>query len=178
MAEIAVAPESSATQEAERWLGAFETALADRDAAAAAALFATDSYWRDLVAFTWNLKTVEGREGVADLVEHTAGQTGAHGFHVTEPAAEADGVTEAWIAFETGVGRGSGHLRLKEGKAWTLLTTLDELKGHEEPRGPARPRGVAHGAEPDRESWLERRRREAEELGVTTQPYEIGRAHV
>ena len=87
MAEIAVAPESSATQEAERWLGAFETALADHDAAAAAALFATDSYWRDLVAFTWNLKTVEGQEGVADLVEHTAGQTGAHGFHVTEPAA-------------------------------------------------------------------------------------------
>jgi putative flavoprotein involved in K+ transport len=171
MADIAVAPESSATQEAERWLSAFETALADRDAAAAAALFATDGYWRDLVAFTWNLKTVEGREGVADLVEHTAGQTGAHGFHVTEPAAEADGVTEAWIAFETDVGRGSGHLRLKEGKAWTLLTTLDELKGHEEPRGPARPRGVEHGAEPDRESWLERRRREAEELGITTQPY-------
>ncbi|HEY0361199.1 MAG TPA: hypothetical protein VGC83_02900, partial [Solirubrobacteraceae bacterium] len=173
MAEIAVAPESSATQKAERWLGAFETALADRDAAAAAALFATDSYWRDLVAFTWNLKTVEGQEGVADLVEHTAGQTGAHGFRVTEPAAEADGVTEAWIAFETEVGRGSGHLRLKEGKAWTLLTTLDELKGHEEPRGSARARGVAHGAEPDRETWLERRRREAEELGATAQPYVV-----
>jgi putative flavoprotein involved in K+ transport len=173
MAEIAVAAESTATQEAERWLGAFETALADCDAAAAAALFATDSYWRDLVAFTWNLKTVEGPEGVADLVEHTAGQTGARGFHITEPAAEADGVTEAWIAFETEVGRGSGHLRLKEGKAWTLLTTLDELKGHEEPRGPGRPRGVAHGADRNRATWLERRRREAEELGVTTQPYVV-----
>ena len=113
MAETAVVPESTATQETERWLRAFETALADRDAAAAAELFATDCYWRDLVAFTWNLKTVEGREGVADLVEHTAGQTRAHGFHVTEPAAEADGVTEAWIAFETEVGRGSGHLRLR-----------------------------------------------------------------
>jgi putative flavoprotein involved in K+ transport len=173
MAEIAVAAESTATQEAERWLGAFETALADCDAAAAAALFATDSYWRDLVAFTWNIKTVEGPEGVADLVEHTAGQTGARGFHITEPAAEADGVTEAWIAFETEVGRGSGHLRLKEGKAWTLLTTLDELKGHEEPRGPGRPRGVAHGADRNRATWLERRRREAEELGVTTQPYVV-----
>jgi putative flavoprotein involved in K+ transport len=173
LAEIAVAPESAATQEAERWLGAFETALANRDAAAAAALFATDSYWRDLVAFTWNLKTVAGREGVADLVEHTAGTTDAHGFRVTEPAAEADGVTEAWIAFETEVGRGSGHLRLREGKAWTLLTTLDELKGHEEPRGDDRPRGVEHGAEPDRESWLERRRREAEELGFARQPYVV-----
>ena len=75
MAETAVVPESTATQETERWLRAFETALADRDAAAAAELFATDCYWRDLVAFTWNLKTVEGREGVADLVEHTAGQS-------------------------------------------------------------------------------------------------------
>ena len=78
------------------------------------------------------------------------GTTGAHGFHVTEPAAEADGVTEAWIAFETEVGRGSGHLRLKEGKAWTLLTTLDELKGHEEPAraGPAARRRARRRARP------------------------------
>src|SRR4029079_13480452 len=131
------------------------------------------SYWRDLVAFTWNLKTVEGQDGVADLVEHTAAQTGARGFRVTEPATEADGVTEAWIAFETEVGRGSGLLRLREGKAWTLLTALDELKGHEEPRGPGRPRGVEHGADRERETWLEQRRREAEELGVTTQPYVV-----
>jgi len=62
LAEIAVAPESAATQEAERWLGAFEAALANRDAAAAAALFATDSYWRDLVAFTFvNKSDFSGR---------------------------------------------------------------------------------------------------------------------
>src|SRR4051794_41575824 len=94
MAEIAVAPESSATQKAERWLGAFETALADHDAAAAAALFATDSYWPDLVAFTWHLKNVEGQEGVADLLEHTARQTRAHGVPLTPTAADADRATE------------------------------------------------------------------------------------
>src|SRR4051794_36808672 len=100
MTEIAVAPDSAATQEVDRWLDAFETALADGDAATAAALFETDGFWRDVVAFTWNIRTVEGPDGVADLVEHTARSTGAHGFHTTEPAAEADGVTEAWIAFE------------------------------------------------------------------------------
>ena len=36
------------------------------DAAAAADLFATTSFWRDLVSLTWNIKTVEGREGVRD----------------------------------------------------------------------------------------------------------------
>ena len=53
------------------WLGAFESALKARDIAAAAGLFATESYWRDLVAFTWNLKTVEGRDGVTDLLNAT-----------------------------------------------------------------------------------------------------------
>ena len=40
---------------------------------------------------------------------------------------------ESGIGFETAVGRGVGHLRLRDGKAWTLLTTMYELKGHEEP---------------------------------------------
>ncbi len=79
-------------------------------------------------------------------------------------------MTEAWLAFETDVGRCHGHLRLKEGKAWTLLTTLDELKGHEEPKLHERPKGVEHGADPERETWLEARVREAEELGYETQP--------
>ncbi len=155
----------------DQWLGSFEEALASGDGAAAAALFADDAFWRDLVAFTWNIKTVEGPEGVQDLVEHT--DAGAHGFRTTEEPATADGVTEAWIAFETAAGRGSGHLRLRDGKAWTLLTALDELKGFEEPKGPGRPKGVDHGASRDRLSWLEARQKEAEELGYETQPYVV-----
>ena len=41
-----------------------------------------------------------------------------------EDASEADGITESWIQFETAVGRGFGHLRLKDGRIWTLLTTM------------------------------------------------------
>ncbi len=53
---------------------------------------------------------------------------------MTGPAEEADGVTTAWITFETATGRCSGLLRLTGDQgAWTLLTTLDELKGYEEP---------------------------------------------
>ena len=155
----------------DQWLGNFEEALASGDAAAAAELFADDSYWRDLIAFTWNLKTVEGPAGVRDLIEHT--DAGAHGFRTTEEPTETDGLTEAWIAFETSVGRGSGLLRLRDGKAWTLLTSLYELKGFEEPKGPGRPMGVDHGADRDRLSWLERRQKEAEELGYETQPYVV-----
>ena len=136
------------------WLSAFEAALQARDVEAAAALFATESYWRDLVSFTWNLKTVEGRDGVAALLTETLETTDPSGFATEEPPDEADGVVTAWIVFETGVGRGRGLLRLMEedgeDRAWTLLTTLYELKGHEEPRGTHRPMGAEHGANKER----------------------------
>ncbi|MBW0114520.1 flavin-containing monooxygenase [Pseudonocardia abyssalis] len=153
----------------DEWLGAFQAALTSGDADAAAALFGAESFWRDLVAFSWNLTTVEGPEGVADLLRNT--DAGATDFRTTEEPAEADGVTTAWIAFETAVGRGSGLLRLTaDGKAFTFLTTLDELKGHEEPSRDRRPMGAEHGANPDRVTWLESREKEAAELGYTTQP--------
>jgi putative flavoprotein involved in K+ transport len=154
------------------WLSSFEAALTEGDSEAAAALFAEESFWRDLVAFTWNIKTLEGPAEVKDMLDHTLGQAKPRGWRTVEPPAEAEGVTEAWIEFETEVGRGRGHLRLKDGRAWTLLTTLHELKGHEEHAGPGRrPQGVEHGADPDRETWLEQREREAAELGYETQPY-------
>jgi putative flavoprotein involved in K+ transport len=160
----------SAAAQVDQWLERFAGALEAGDAATASKLFAGESFWRDLVAFTWNIRTVEGPAGVRDMLEHTLGHVRPTGWRVTEEPAEAEGVTEAWLAFETAVGRGVGHVRLRDGKAWTLLTTLEELKGHEEPRGFNRPKGVDHGADPDRESWLEQRRREAEELGYATQP--------
>ena len=164
---------SPAATEVDEWLERFGAALEQGDAAGAAELFAEESYWRDLVAFTWNIKTVEGRAGITDMLEHTLGHVKPRGWHATEEPTTADGVTDAWIEFETDVGRGTGHLRLIDGKAWTLLTTLDELKGHEQGLGPRRPKGVHHGADPERHTWLEDRQREAEELGYTTQPYVV-----
>ncbi|MET9631894.1 NAD(P)/FAD-dependent oxidoreductase [Lentzea sp. NPDC006480] len=114
------------------WLTRFESALKARDAEVVSALFAPESYWRDLVAFTWNIKTAERREEIADLAK--ACDVGPSGFRVTEPPVEHDGVTEAWLEFETSVGRGKGHLRLTSEGAYTLLTTLEELKGFEERR--------------------------------------------
>ncbi len=157
------------------WLSAFEDALEARDVPRAAGMFATQSFWRDLVAFTWNLKTVEGREGVADLLTATLATTDPSAFATSEPPTEEDGVVTAWFTFETGTGRGSGLLRLVEedgvDAAWTFLTSLEELKGFEEPRGPRRPMGAAHGADKHRATWAEQRQAEAESLGSTTQPY-------
>lgn len=155
------------------WLGRFEEALAARDVEAAAALFAVDSYWRDLVSFTWTIKTVEGRDGVADLLGACLDRIDPSGFRTSEPPTEADGVTEAWLEFETATGRAKGHLRLKDEGAWTLLTSLRELKGFEELQRDRRPKGVEHGVVRGRQSWSEKRAQEDTRLGYDQQPYVV-----
>ncbi|MFC7344379.1 NAD(P)/FAD-dependent oxidoreductase [Saccharopolyspora griseoalba] len=154
----------------EHWISEFSEAIAARDAERVVALFAEESYWRDLIALTWNFITLEGRAEIADMLRATLERAAPQNFTVLEEPTEADGVTEAWFSFETAVGRGTGHLRLVDGAAWTLLTTLDELKGHEEPSNHRRPKGTEHGANPDRITWREQREAELDELGSARHP--------
>jgi putative flavoprotein involved in K+ transport len=159
------------TQQAAAWLSSLGEALARRDLDAALNLFGAECYWRDLAAFTWNLNTCEGRDAVRAMLEATLAATVPAAWALDGPARAADGQLEAWFTFETALGRAKGHLRLREGRGWTLLTTLQALKGFEERSGLTREPGVVHGAVRDRRSWLERREQEVAELGITRQPY-------
>jgi hypothetical protein len=72
MTDTTSAPEQrTAAQVVDAWLADFNAALDDKDANAAAELFATASFWRDLISLTWNITTVEGPDGVRDMLEHT-----------------------------------------------------------------------------------------------------------
>jgi putative flavoprotein involved in K+ transport len=155
------------------FLGKFDAALAAGNVAAAVAMFGAESYWRDLVAFTWNIKTMEGRDQVRDMLAHCLKQAKPRDWRIAEGevASEADGVLESWISFETEIARGYGLIRIKEGAIWTLLTTMVELKGHEEKAGFTRALGARHGVNPGAKTWKELRDEEAEKLGYETQPY-------
>jgi putative flavoprotein involved in K+ transport len=157
----------------EQWLTAFDAALSAQDVDAAADLFTEDGLWRDLVAFTWNIRTVEGRDAITDLLGSTLARVQPKGWALSEPATGEPGAEEAWVDFETAEARGFGHLRLRDGKAFTLLTTMVELKGFEEPLGPRREKGVEHEVVPGRRSWLERRIEAESALGDTEQPYVV-----
>ena len=150
-----------------------ERALVAQDADAVADLFLETGFWRDLAAFTWNLKTCEGRAQIADMARAQLPQIApkALALDPAEAVAEAGGVTEGWLTIETETGRGQGYIRMKEGKIWTLLTTLHELKGHEEPRKLRRPMGAEHGHDPHRKTWKEKQLDEAARLGFEDQPY-------
>jgi len=162
-------------QELDTFLGRLNTALNNQDTTAVASLFHDESYWRDLIFLTWNIHTSEGPEQIKDMLDEQL--AGALPVTISRDEKETvtsnGGVMEAWLTMETRHARGEGHVRIKDGKIWTLLTTAYELKGHEEPLGERRAKGVDHGAFRQRKTWAERREQEAKELGYTTQPYAL-----
>jgi len=161
---------------ADNWLAQFETALAKPGDGALRELFHPDSYWRDALALSWTLQTINGRDAILKTLKHQAGDAAPTGFAVDPDRAPPRKVTragtdciEAIFKFETRLGRGDGIIRLipdvddgNKPKAWTLLTALQELKGFEEPLGTARPRGSTYSRDFRGPNWLDLRKAQAE----------------
>ena len=161
---------------ADHWLAQFEEALAEPDDVLLKTLFHPDSHWRDVLALTWQIRTVNGLDAI--LRELKANMRRAHptGFRTDPQRTAPRNVTragtnaiEAIFRFETAEGRGSGVLRLTPDasndntlKAWTLLTALDEIKGFEEQVGKSRPKGTSYSRDFRGPNWLDLRRSAAE----------------
>jgi cation diffusion facilitator CzcD-associated flavoprotein CzcO len=156
---------------ADNWLAQFEEALGKPDEALLKTLFHPDSYWRDVLALSWNIRTLNGRDAILKTLPPLARNASPSGFAIAPGRAAPRKVMragtnaiEAIFKFETKVGRGSGIIRLipdvDDGnrlKAWTLLTELGELKGFEEQLGVNRPRGNAYSRDFRGPNWLDLR---------------------
>ncbi|HZY52390.1 MAG TPA: NAD(P)/FAD-dependent oxidoreductase [Reyranella sp.] len=148
------------------WLSRFEKA----DASSLRSLFHADCHWRDVLALTWRIETFSGRDAVVQALSAAPRPS-----HVEidpdrtppRPAMRAgQDVIEAIFRFETADGRGDGVVRLTPDadgtlKAWTLMTALEELKGHEEQVGRARPHGESYSRDFRGPNWLDLRKESA-----------------
>jgi len=154
-------------------LAQLTTALQQQDVPAIATLFHPESYWRDLVMFSWNIYTAEGQGGIAAMLHAQLPQLAPVQFfrNGQEPVTQQDGVLAGWLHIDGGYARGDGYVRVRDGKIWTLMTRMREIKGHEACIGPRRPRGVEHGCRKNRPNWLQIRQQECAEMGATRQPY-------
>ncbi len=156
--------------EAEAWLSRFEAALTEGDEGAFKALFHAESYWRDVLALSWNIQTLNGASAI---LEGLKARANAPRKLVIAPGRAAPrwvmragtNTIEAIFKFETAIGRGDGILRLTpesgDGnrlRAWTLLTALEELKGFEEQLEKNRPRGQAYSRDFRGPNWLDQRK--------------------
>src|SRR6516165_11213510 len=157
---------------AENWLAQLEAALAGSGPPRLKELFHRDSHWRDVLALSWRIMTVGGADAIVRELATHADRAGPAGFRLDRQRAAPRKVTragtdaiEAIFDFETTQGRGSGVLRLTPDakdantfKAWTLLTALDEIKGHEERLGRSQPQGKAYSRDFRGPNWLDLRK--------------------
>ncbi|MCS5480175.1 NAD(P)/FAD-dependent oxidoreductase [Corynebacterium sp. YIM 101645] len=161
---------------ATEWLRALEQAGAASDAATAATavseLFEPEGYWRDLLAFTWNITTAEGADEIAEMIRETWPASSLGNIVLDgDPVDEGDGVTRVQFSCDSRDFHCTGIVRLRDGRAWTMLTSARELKEHPEPSGRRRPLGAEHGQHADKRNWADRKLDRQTALGVTEQPY-------
>lgn len=167
-------PKEDVHKIATQWVESLSKALSSSAFETITGLFLPGSCWRDQLGLSWDYHTFNGPEKIISFLKGSADgsriksvevdeSSTLHSPHVTaaDYLGKVNGVG-SFLKIETDVGRGPGIVRLlqdKDGKwkAFTLFTAMHELKGHEETVGNKRPHGVAHGGQPGRKNWQERR---------------------
>lgn len=157
---------------AEQWLGDFASALTSGDERTIAALFGEECYWRDLLAFAWDLRTTSGASAIATRMCAALAEVKPRNVQLAQRRTPPRAVTRAGTAcveviftFDTVVGPCNGVVRLVSDdgrpRAWTLMTALDEIRGHEDPANGRRWQDVDWKRNFGGENWADRRRKAA-----------------
>ena len=156
-----------------QWLTGFSAASESGDRERLASLLVESGWWRDLLAFTWDIRSFVGAELAAEAF---VGHAQAGPLGVVPGSVRAEGVpgdpdqVTAFFDLDLPAGRGRGFVRLLRvgdagatgsWRALALLTQLEEIRGLAERVGSQRPLGTTHGPVPGREPWSHVRRREA-----------------
>ncbi|QIZ37980.1 NAD(P)/FAD-dependent oxidoreductase [Saccharopolyspora sp. ASAGF58] len=159
---------------AANWLTELDDAVGRRDVAAIETLLIDEVWWRDLLALTWDIRTFRGRAAIGSMLTEYLDTASPSGFVVedgtTPTLTEFAGrrTVEAFFTFTTRLAHGRGVLRLvpdgDRWRAWTVLTSMQDIKGHEE-----KSTSIAdvafdqyNTAVKDRPTWYETRARERE----------------
>lgn len=118
----------------------------------------TQSYWRDLLAFTWHLRTLNDAPSIAPALLHLTQQRAWRGSFTVDPKSVRDVTVspvlkwvEAMFTFETGspAAKCAGRVVLLpieadgvlEWKIWVLSTWVETLEGSPEDEGRLRAPG-------------------------------------
>ncbi|MDF1737186.1 MAG: NAD(P)/FAD-dependent oxidoreductase [Minwuia sp.] len=169
----AATSEKPDTAAAEAWLEALDDALSRRDAGAASSLFLPDGHWRDILAFTWHIRTFSGATAIRAELGRRLDTVKPTGFSLAKDRTPPRKVKRAGrealeviFGFHTSAGHGQGVVRLvpdPEGsgelRAWTLMTALHGLTEHPERLSAARAGGDAFAREFGGANWQDHRDR-------------------
>jgi hypothetical protein len=140
---LSTSQQESVEARAGAWLSSFADALASGSREGLESLFLADAGWRDLVAFTWNLRQAHDRHAIADLLLAVAPDIAPRDFKVatswpapseTDAGDGSPAVTELFFQFKVAAGDADGVAHLvanpdnpAELQARTVLTRLVDL---------------------------------------------------
>ena len=134
--------ELSPTAEATKWFAAFRTNTHDKTTGLVTGLFHELGFWKDVLALTWNYRTIRGARAIKHLLDARLAQTGLEALSLAEDSFRAPSLLKPMknvmllrlcFEFETNYGRGTAVAFLvptsgAQWKAWSLLTCLESLK--------------------------------------------------
>ncbi|KAG5650202.1 hypothetical protein H0H81_000327 [Sphagnurus paluster] len=176
-----VSPSASAVNIAQAWLSAFSESNAQSNIDIAEDLFLPDSYWRDYLALTSEIRSLTGRTLIKQLINsrrsHLLSLRLLQELH-NSPTIDAPFPDLTFVqfsfAFETPIGSGSGIGRLVPGadekwRAFTIMTCLDSLRDHVEEVG------VNRSATPIIEPWEAFRKNQVDLVDEQPQVIIIGK---
>ena len=89
------------TQVINDWLVKFEKSIKEKDIDAILDLFDKETYWRDLISFTWNIITLESKEDISLMLNKTIDKINPENFKIQEMLTSNSDVHEARFTFET-----------------------------------------------------------------------------
>ena len=141
-------PDTDPIAVAQDWLSAFAAGIYDGDARAVAKTFQPGGWLRDVLTFTWDLHSCEGREMIVSFLSGKLGaakvsSVSLSGNPYLRPKPFSMGSAQGYqfgYTYETPIAHGKGFVRLlyDEEEGWlahTVSTIVTDLKGHEEPAG-------------------------------------------
>ncbi|KZV87765.1 FAD/NAD(P)-binding domain-containing protein [Exidia glandulosa HHB12029] len=147
------APESPLHDIVQTWLTTFQSVLTAGDVDAAVDMFHDTGYWRDLLCFTWAIRSLNGTQEIRAFLRARGDERALQNtaidvdtlrrFSVLPgmPASPEDGVLAAFnfsVTSPSATGRGLVRLLKSSDGKWaaaTLLTKLEDFVGYEEKTG-------------------------------------------
>lgn len=139
--------EDKARDVATRWLARFAEFLSAGDVDAAVSTFLPDGWFRDVLTFTWDNRSLAGRAKISAYLSGTLTSARIADVQLDErpglqpayvPLTPSTSAVGAGFTFTSSVARGQGYFRLlledlsSEWKALSVFMMVSDLKEHEE----------------------------------------------
>uniref|UniRef100_A0A0W0FNY1 Flavin-containing monooxygenase n=1 Tax=Moniliophthora roreri TaxID=221103 RepID=A0A0W0FNY1_MONRR len=160
-------PNLDAKQVARDWFASFSKHAQAGDVQGVISGFTQESYWRDMLALTWDFRTFIGSESIRQFLNDRLTSSQLHDVKLREDEylqLQQPFPDLAWVQFmfdfqvgSIGVGMGIGRLIPQSDGSWKcncIYTNLEDLQGFPEKIGALRNNEPSHGL------WVAQRQRE------------------